>query len=266
MLRSSTDSLLFVVEGDSDVRALRSHIDINRCEVIGGYGKQAVLDAIHVITSSDPDGVVALVDRDFDPWLQAALPANVFHTERYDLAADLLLLSGLLARYVDGSLDRPRATTMQSGSTSDSIVSMIVNIAACVGRLRWSSLANGLALKLRDFPISRIVDYRGKVAIDAMIMIAIERSSPHGYTPSFIRTKFESPVPLDSDDDLCSGHDLTSAVVATQNYWSRSQISRDNLVSFMIMSIRPDILHGFIWFHQLSEWAYNHGQVLWKRE
>lgn len=92
MLRSAGDQAILVVEGDSDMRAIRVHTDDDTCDVVSGYGRTLVLKAVEELNAGDPDWLIALIDRDFGPWQGEHLPSNVFCTVLYDLQADFLRL------------------------------------------------------------------------------------------------------------------------------------------------------------------------------
>ncbi|MDA1003120.1 MAG: DUF4435 domain-containing protein, partial [Chloroflexi bacterium] len=100
MLQSADERSLLLVEGDSDFRILRPHVDDAACSVVIGYGKHSVVFAIQSMDRDRVDGVAGLIDRDFDDDAQMYQSPNLFRTTLYDLETDLLIYAGLLAHFV----------------------------------------------------------------------------------------------------------------------------------------------------------------------
>ena len=253
MLRADSDKLFLVVEGDSDVRVLRRKTVSQQCDVIGGYGKRAVLKAMSVVVDDDPNGIVALVDRDFGPWLGEGLPENVFSTVMYDLEADFLLLAGILSSIVETLADDRR----------DDLAQQIIGLAASVGRLRWTSTKHGLNLRLREFPMSRVLLDDLTISPREMIEVAISRTEGCQLLPTDLLLLYRHSLPVDDDREVCSGHDLVNALAATSRQWSRVQRSSRGISEMIAVAIRCDILINLKWFNDLSEWALARGQEIW---
>lgn len=266
MLRSAGDKAILIVEGDSDVRAIRAHTDGDTCEVISGYGKTLVLKAVKKLNIGDPDWLIALVDRDFGPWRDEHLPDNVFHTVLYDLQADFLLELGLLTRYVDASVDDVKARQLLKRSAAASIEDVIIRIAESVGHLRWSSVRDQLKLSLSRFPVKRIINEEADVSIRAMAEIAIQRTEDCALSVSEVLVSYQVSIPMGTSRDVCSSHDLISAAVATQPLWSNNQDSKDNIRTAITIAVSFEMLDNLAWFHSLSDWAAHHQRKIWKRQ
>lgn len=264
MLRSAGDKAILVVEGDSDVRAIRVHTDDDTCDVVSGYGRTLVLKAVEELNAGDPDWLIALIDRDFGPWQGEHLPSNVFCTVLYDLQADFLLELGLLARYVDASVDTAKARQLLETSTAASVEDVIIGIAESVGHLRWSSIRDRLELSLSRFPVANIINAEGAVSVRKMAEIALLRTTDCALSVSGILASYQVPLPMETSRDVCSSHDLISATVATQPLWSNNKDSKDSIITAITVAVSFEMLDNLEWFHSLSAWAVHHQRTIWK--
>jgi hypothetical protein len=87
-----------VVEGDDDHRFWSSRVATCCCELVIGDGKPNVLGALERLDRTAIDGVLGIVDDDFDALEGRVLPSpNLVVTETHDLEC-LLLRSPALNR------------------------------------------------------------------------------------------------------------------------------------------------------------------------
>lgn len=262
MLRLGDSRLFFVVEGETDIRSLDRCIDSSDCTLIPGYGKRAVLKALERIEDIDPKGCVGLVDRDFGDLLDEKIPANVFTTDLYDREADLLLVAGLLDDYVDVVRAPEKLKELLAASSEQSIKSIVVRISACVGRIRWASVHNGLGIKLSDFPIGAIIEWPAIVKEQEVIDLAIHRTRGCSYRSAEIVMACSEPIPA-KNHQICSGRDLVASLSASAKWWAKRHIGRQEIEDFISAAVRCDILVKLTWFHHLNTWAKKNGRQLW---
>ena len=262
MLRTADSRLFFLVEGDSDVRALNRQVNESDCELICGYGKTAVIEAMTRLQYSDPDGCVALVDRDFDDWLGVELPTNVFMTELYDREADLLLKCNLLADYIAAVRDEHKEHKFLERFGKASVLEIIVRTAAIVGRVRCASRCDSLNLKLSKFPVHEILDERTIANEEQVAKVALMRTAQAKVTLETVLRACSRIVGTD-ERQLCNGHDLVSTVVISSRWWARQKLSRRELSNHILATVRCDVLEHLEWFADLKRWAGSRGYRLW---
>ena len=267
MLRSSDSRLFLIVEGTSDVSAISRQVNDIDCSLICGYSKPVVVDTMVRLQHSDPDGCVALIDRDFDDWLGMELPPSVFTTELYDREADLLLRCGLLTDYLAVVKDdeKERILCLQVGGSS--LLGIFVCVAAVIGRVRWITMHNRLGLKLSRFPIGEILNSETDSVcwvdrLDGVVEMALKRS------PGVTRTKAEivlmcGETLVQDEERLCSGHDLVSAVAVSSILWARYRLSRRELMNHISATVRCDVLEQLRWYRDLDAWAEDRGYEIW---
>ena len=268
MLRSSDSRLFLLLEGDSDVRSLKRLIDDRHCTVVSSHGKPAILRVMARLEIDEDDlgGCAGLVDRDFDHWMEDAelvLPANVFTTELYDREADLLLRGGLLDAYLEAMFDSHKAIGQSAVWDGIELRSIIVKIAASIGRLRWASVRDVLKLRLSRFPIDQIIDDNAVVIYTAMMSLAVWRTENCELEAHDILDAYSKTTPATDEQEFCCGHDLIRALAATSKCWAIRVVGRGEIETFVAGAVRCDILHRFRWFNDLKAWSKDQGRQLW---
>ena len=262
MLRSSDLRLFLVVEGKSDIRALERHLSLQDCAIISGYGRRTVLDAMRKMQEDDPDGCVGFVDRDFGNFSGEELPDNVVTTTLYDREADLLLLVGLVDNFISAAYRHntgPRSMPVISPNT---IRDIVVNVAYTIGRVRWSSLTNGVQLKLSRFPVNEILKWPAVAEEIEVIRLAIQRTENCVVDVSQMKNMSSEPLGA-TTEDLCCGHDIVAALSASSHRWANRNISIAEIEDFLVGAMRRDILERLEWFQALNQWAVERGRRIW---
>lgn len=100
LLRQVKKGSIVLVEGGSDSRLLERFVDKMRCEIEVAFGKTNVIEALDLLEDEGFEGVLAIVDADFDRILGVTYSlVNLFLTDVHDL--DLMIfMSNALDRYV----------------------------------------------------------------------------------------------------------------------------------------------------------------------
>ena len=262
MLRTTDTRLFFVVEGTSDIRALERHVDSHTCKVVSGYGKQAVLGALQRIRDQDPDGCVALIDRDFGCRDGESVPDNGFVTELYDREADCLLLCALMDDYIEVNSHSDRMGRLLVASGDRDIREMVVRIASLIGYLRWLSLEHDLRLKLSDLPFGSML-IRPCVVDETIMVKAVVKYCV--IDEERLRELVRLAVIESSGGDyrLCRGHDLVRILASSSRWWSERKLGEKEIKAFLDAALRYDVLSRLRWFNELDEWACSRGRRIW---
>lgn len=263
MLRSSDSRLFLIVEGESDIRALERQLSVRDCTIISGYSRRVVLDAMRRLEKDDPDGCVGFVDRDFGKFSGETLPENVVTTTLYDRESDFLLLIGLIDDFVTAAYRQETAKEFMAATSHASIRDMAVDIAYTIGRVRWSSLSNGIRLRLYRFPVSVVLEWPATVEEVDVIKLAIQRTKDCD-VDVFQMMSISSEPRGATAQDLCCGHDIVSALSASSRWWSNRNIGIAEIENFLTGAIRRDVLEGLEWFQALDQWAVERGRRIWK--
>ena len=158
MTRANHSGAFLVVEGANDVRfwAPRRHMD---CELVDGEGKQNVLGAVRRIDAMKFEGVLGVVDSDYDSLNGVILGSdNLVATDAHDLESLLCRSSALdtvLAEF--GSSEKIQRFERQEGID---VRTSLLNRAEIFGRLRWAVQCLGLSIDSQLIRVPRFVDDR----------------------------------------------------------------------------------------------------------
>ena len=253
--------LVLIVEGSSDVRSLERHTDSEHWTVVPGLGKRRVLETMQKLQDKGFNTTLALVDRDFDNLSGEKIPRNVVRTWLYDREADLLLQANLIDHYIESMKHRDESDHL-GDHTSGNIRSLIVQGAASIGRVRWSSVRDDLGLALSSLPVGRLMNQSFTFSLDDVITLAIDKTDECQVSLDTVLDSCAQSLDA-TDEDLCSGHDLIAILAVSSKWWARQSIGKDEIDRSLGFAIRCDILDQLVWFHELAALANKLGRQLW---
>lgn len=268
MLRTLDQRVILLVEGDSDVRALKRLIDNNHSTIVSSHNKSSLINAMATLEElgDNLDGCVGLVDRDFDHWgkeQESILPSNVYETELYDLEADLLIMGGLLDDFLVSVLDVVKTRKLLSKSNDPELQTIIVRMAATIGKVRWASIRDSLKLKLSRFPIIRVIEDQTLVRESAVVELALQRSPHCDSNLNDILNSCSKILPSSNDQEFCCGHDIVRTLAATSSHWATRTVKHSEIETFVAGAVRCDVIERLKWFDDLARSAANQGHRLW---
>ena len=158
MTRTNHRGSFLVVEGANDVRFWRPrrHVD---CELVDGEGKQNVVGVVKRLDTVEFDGVLGVVDSDYDSLNGVILGSdNLVATDAHDLECLLCRSSALdtvLAEF--GSSEKIQRFEQREGLD---VRTSLLNRAEIFGRLRWAVQSLGLSIDSGLIRVPRFVHYR----------------------------------------------------------------------------------------------------------
>lgn len=142
-----------VVEGRDDRLFCERFIARDRCRVQVAEGKESVLEVVRILETRPFEGVVGLVDTDFDGLEGRSSPgANVVSTQVHDLECLLVRSSALQAVLFEHASDKKVAALPRTPRE------LLLAAATPIGCLRLHSRRSGLNLRFQD------LNYDGFVA------------------------------------------------------------------------------------------------------
>ena len=158
MTRANHSGAFLIVEGVNDVRfwtpRRRRHVD---CELVDGEGKQNVVGAVQRLDTVKFDGVLGVVDSDYDSLNGVTLGSdNLVATDAHDLECLLCRSSALdtaLAEF--GSPEKIQRFERQEGID---VRTSLLNRAQIFGRLRWVVQGLELSIDSQLISVPRFVD------------------------------------------------------------------------------------------------------------
>ena len=161
MKRSQHPGSFLVVEGRDDRLFCQRYTD-DRCDVVVAEGKESVLEVIRILDNVNFEGVLGMVDPDFD-LLEGAEPfrPNVVACDAHDLEVALVCspaFDRLLLEF--GSRTKIQTLCVEARD-------LILSAAASVGYLRWFSMRSDLGLKFQGLRLASCID-RGSLRVDTV--------------------------------------------------------------------------------------------------
>jgi hypothetical protein len=157
MRRSMFSGSFLLVEGPDDQRLFRCFVDVAQCQIIIGFGKENVWNAIVELNSSNLRGAVGVVDSDFDG-IEAspALPPNLFSTDWHD-AECMMLRGSALDRLLLEFATPEKLLDFQQRYRSN-IQDHLLAQAQRIGLLLWHSIRANLSLSFDNLEPREFVD------------------------------------------------------------------------------------------------------------
>lgn len=207
MLRGATRRAVLIVEGASDEKFWSRFSDRETCELVIARGKQNALDAMNLLRSQAVDGIICIVDRDYDPFLgKDEACEDVVVTDDHDLETMLVRSESFEAVAAElGS-----KTKIDKIGGSNALREIVVRIGVQVGSVRLFSLEKAENLKFEGLKY-RFFDPEN--TMDALPAIAKEVYDNTGRPGADLAAVLEFGEQLERQAPnewwVVCGHDLT---------------------------------------------------------
>ncbi len=267
ILRPTERRILFIIEGDTDHAALRTHIDESEVNVIPGYGKGVIQPAMSLVNTHSVPNVIALLDRDFEDLLPGSTGGpNVFFTDRYDLDATIFFSGSLCDRLAFNFGDGDQIKSLISDLGCSDLARASANLALPVGVLRFISVRDSLRLNLRDFPIGEIVrDDCRSVDLEAFASLAIRRTSePQRKLPRELVAEMRTEIAgISNPYTFCSGHDLARALSVILRKRGGVSLRPDTVERALRGAFGCTEIRATRMYSELAMWAQQQNKRMW---
>jgi len=266
MMRQVDARLTVIVEGVEDCGLIDPHLDHTAAQTIPGHGKQSVIDAAALFDDQQVDKVRLIIDADFDRQLGMTdtLPANLILTEYHDLDADVFfncnrLVPAIIANFCDRTKHRDHIETVAVEAEA-----LIIDIAAAVGIVRYSSLRDSLQLKMHRFPMTQLIQtYElNRTHLEEAVAQAVARSGPQAGRPDISVLTQELAVIADRRT-LCGGHDIMSIFsTLIRERWG-GRVGSDVVANAFRTATSCDCWRRTRIYADVNEWSRQHGSGVW---
>lgn len=204
MTKANCDGAILLLEGPSDYRFWESRIRKD-CEPIIGEGKRNILGCIPRLRKKGIEGVLGLVDSDFDVLLGCSFSSDyLVVTDYYDLECILIRSSAfrrVLAEFGDRA--KIRKFEIQNGTK---VVDALIERALIFGKIRLAARMFDIDLIHSNLSVNRFVERdTWDIGIDALYRAVIPSNSP--LTVSKLRRLIAK---LNFAETFCvvNGHDI----------------------------------------------------------
>ncbi len=208
LLRTTFSGTFLLVEGSSDKIFYERFIEKLACELVIISGKPSsklrVIAVLKKLDESDFQGVLAIVDADFDRLDSVQSSPNLLCTDTHDLET-MLIKSSALEKVVAEFGSEEKITKF-----NQDIRQTLLKTGMSVGYLLWISQRDGLNLTFNGIKFSRFVDEQ-TLEIDELKMIreVNSKSQTCSLKDTDLQQKLASYKSSNHDPwQVCCGHHL----------------------------------------------------------
>jgi Protein of unknown function (DUF4435) len=202
--RSTLFGTFLLVEGSSDKVFYERFIDKIACQVVIMAGKTRVIAVLDILDRSNFDGVVAIVDADFDRLEDSVYESvNLLRTDTHDL--ETMLLNSLALDKVIAEFGSAEKIAIQLD-----VRTSLVEAGISIGYLRWISQCDGLNLTFSDLKFSKFIDEK-TLQINELDLIQEVKNKSQAFS---LKTEDLKQRIADENNkgfnpwQVCCGHDL----------------------------------------------------------
>lgn len=230
MQRQTWAGSFLLVEGRDDKRFMDPFVDPVSCQIQVAQGKEIVCDVLRILNGWGFQGVLGLVDADFDRvrQLNHSRPGVVM-LEHHDLET-MLFSSPALDRVLAEFGNQTKIQDLGEDPL-EALMEQVLPLA----RLRLASAERGLGLRFSNLRYSNWLNRHSfNVDVEKMIVDVRNKSSRHDLSVEELRSAIEDVETAKHDSlEICNGHDLVEilAIALTSKMGSNSSkpVSADEL-------------------------------------
>lgn len=208
-LRTRSKETIIVFEGDIDQRFYNRFIDEESCLSFAPNGKDEAIHIFEMLESANLDGVLFIVDADFNRLEGKYLNKNNFFlTDTHDLET-MILKSPALEKLLIEHGSRQKIKRITEAQNKD-IRQILLEAGIQIGYLRWVNEKDNLSLKFEGISFNEFIDENLlTLKLVQMIITVQNKSQRHNIKIEDIQERLSQLTNPDHDHwDVCCGHDL----------------------------------------------------------
>lgn len=212
LLRAAAERAILIVEGWSDDRLFRKFLDSDNCELVIAHGKENALRAIELLERNGFEGVLALVDLDYDGLRgEVRNSDHIVYTEEHDVECMLVKSRALDSVLMEFGSRKKLESLRLSGVD---VREILLNAVRPIGVARYISLSEGIDLTFKGINY-KIIDKKKLVVSEESLVKELynnsgrHRSKECELVKRIMSQEFEGLDPW----VVCCGHDVVAALV-----------------------------------------------------
>ena len=265
MKRALRDGPFLIVEGADDSRFYRRFVAPNLHPLIPAFDKDNVIGAVTLLDGTNFVGVLGIVDADFDVLMGKVLPST--NITRGDDSHDLetmLVRSPALDAVLHEFASHEKLQSFEARLRAP-FRSWLVEVAQCLGYIRWYSVTNGINLCFDGLRFSRFVDLRTlKIDRNAMFAEIRNRSKNWAITDAEL---IQAGWPQNRKDDawhVCCGHDMVDllAIALRSAIGSQQQLNAEQLARSLRLAYSSGEFANSTLCSAISGWERSTGLLI----
>lgn len=256
MLRAATKKTILIIEGNSDYKLIYSFIDSQNCDIVIAYGKNNCIDAIKLSNKKGIEGALAIVDKDFDFFLQILDDVeNLIYSDDHDIEVSLIKSPALEKVLTELGSDQKIKARRDNG---DDIREKLLSAAHPIGVARLYSLKNELSLVFEGFKF-RYISKKFEFDKDELFKELKNHSKMHNLEAEGYHAELKHWEKTDHDRwEMCCGHDLCRLVgLALQSLWgsrNTNEVSQTEIESRLRLAFEADHFRQTSIYTKVKEW------------
>lgn len=256
MVKEDIPTPILVVEGDDDCFVLKRH-KTEECFILPGSGGRGnVLKAATLANRRGIDGVIFLVDADYDRIADpnSQFPPNVVSTIAHDFFMDLIAADARIIDRVIETAMRGRSRNLNTSTPSASQVrEEALALAACLAPLRVANDSDALNLNFKGFPFAALATT--SPSNQEVASLVLSRSETEISVHDLVHRMEDVAPTLPLDSVLVVGdHDFFRALVSILRKYGVSRTSVESLFNSFIEAIRCSSLTATQFYREVVNW------------
>ncbi len=267
LMKNSDSRAFLILEGESDVSALKGHINFDECQPIPGYGKQAVLKAMRIVEQQGMQYVAAIVDRDWAGFLEEFSEIRgVFYTDGFDLDSTIMAMKPVRDRVISNFSNAQRLSSYLERTNISDVMDVVVASAIVVSAVRYLCETERIIGSAKEFPIDVVMNLDGgDVDVLRTLDLAMRKA---GQTAPRAELALEDLAAVLDDlpakVECCNGHDLARGLAQLMHKrLGSSALGGDLVERAMRSALGCHELQNARFFVDLLNWGLAGNRNIW---
>ena len=259
MSRLAHDGAFLVVEGIDDIRfwQTRRHSD---CRLVDGECKNNVLKGIGRLSPTESQGVLGVVDDDYDSLLGVRrCLEHIVVTDAHDL--ECLLCRSQALDKVLAEFGSPKKIQEFEGKAGIGVRAGLLERAQIFGRVRWAAALYGLDIEHQAISVPRFVDPKTwEVNSGALIRAVVKDGSPEDES---VLTKRVEELPTADGWRVARGKDMLELLrIGLMRVLGniKSSVGTKQIAQLLRVAMSSEDLHGTALWADIRAWEQNTGK------
>lgn len=260
-VRSPEDNhVILIVEGQTDF-TFYSNCICNEKYVLptdfrddiseGRKGK--VIETIMKANEEGIEGIIGLIDADFDNLSNFNIEENLYRTDTHDLEA-MLIRSKRTLKKVLISYSKDRCLIPEHDISK--IQSIILGSSKYVGYALWCSNNYGWRINFKKFPINQCMDDSCRLDIEKMCELLAKRATSNEISSEEIKLEVSKKLSKQWDMwQVCRGKEMVRVLAHYISYsLNNCSVRHDNLVHDLILAFEKEDFFKTNLYSSLMDW------------
>lgn len=257
-LETDTNTAQIIVEGISDYKLLQSLVIDSNCIQIaeditndGKGNRNKIIEAIKIANEERIEGIIGIIDSDFDYLVGTPNKNNLYRTDGHDLEAMILKSENAIKKTL---INYSKKKLVLSDEDIEEIQKILIDASMPIGYAMWCSNENKWMLKFKDYPIHLFLDENCNLKIQEAYTHLIECSVDSSISLIDMKDEIMNKKSLDNHDlwHVCRGKEMIKVLAQyikkelKEGSCRNDKVKRDLISSFEKDDFAKTDLYGSI--------------------